>query len=100
MTPGLLLEISTEFPDDPVESVTISGIARFCPTVPPVIVKKFPFGGMMVSERIAFAVCWGLPESCTVTVTLLVPAVMGVPLIKPVPGLIASPAGRPVADQV
>jgi hypothetical protein len=100
MTPGLLLEIVTGFPDDPAESVTVSGIARFCPTVPPVTVKKFPVMGEMVSERLVFAVCWGLPESCTVTVAVLVPAVMGVPLIKPLPGLIASPAGRPVADHV
>ena len=57
-------------------------------------------GGLMVMHRLAFAVCWGLPESFTVTVAELVPAVVGVPLITPVPALITSPPGRPVADHV
>ena len=35
--------------------------------------------------------------SVTVTVTVDVPAVVGVPLIRPVEGLMDSPAGRPVA---
>jgi hypothetical protein len=55
----------------------------------------------MVIDRVAFAVCWGLLESFTVTVALLGPAgPVGVPLITPVAGLIESPAGRPVADQI
>ena len=36
-------------------------------------------------------------ESVAVTVTVLVPAVVGVPEIRPVAALIDSPAGRPVA---
>jgi hypothetical protein len=52
-------------------------------------------------ERLAVAVCWGLPASFTVTLALLVAAgPVGVPLITPVAELIVSPAGRPVADQV
>ena len=55
----------------------------------------------MGMERLADAVSWGLLESFTVTVALLVPAgPVGVPLITPVPELIVSPAGRPVADHV
>ena len=38
--------------------------------------------------------------SRAVTVELNVPAVVGVPLIRPVEALIDRPAGRPVADQV
>jgi hypothetical protein len=55
----------------------------------------------MVMDRGALAVCWELPESFTVMFALLVPAgPVGVPLITPVPELIVSPAGRPVADHV
>ncbi len=54
----------------------------------------------MVMERVAVAVCCGVPESFTVTVALLVPDTVGVPLITPVPALIVNPVGRPVADQV
>jgi hypothetical protein len=61
------------------------------------IVKPVPID----MERLAFAVCWGLVESFTVTFAVLGPAgPVGVPLITPVPALIVSPAGRPVADHV
>jgi hypothetical protein len=53
-----------------------------------------------VMDRLAFAVCWGLLESFTVTFAVLVPAAVGVPPITPVLALIVNPAGRPVADQV
>jgi hypothetical protein len=56
--------------------------------------------GLMVMERLAVAVCWGVLASFTVTVAVLVPADVGVPLITPVLALIANPAGKPVADQV
>ena len=36
--------------------------------------------------------------SLTVTVTVLLAAVVGVPEIRPVEALIVSPAGRPVAE--
>src|SRR4051812_8914775 len=42
----------------------------------------------------------GLVESVTVIVTVLVPSVVGVPVIAPVEALSARPAGRPIADQV
>jgi hypothetical protein len=38
--------------------------------------------------------------SVTVTRELYVPPAVGVPLIMPVAGLMASPGGRPVADHV
>ncbi len=38
--------------------------------------------------------------STTVTVTVEVPAVVGVPEMTPVPALIVRPAGSPVADQL
>jgi hypothetical protein len=38
--------------------------------------------------------------SVTVTVAVVVPAVVGVPEITPVPGSIANPAGSPDADHV
>ena len=57
-------------------------------------------GGTMVIERVAVAVCCGVPESFTVTLALLVAATVGVPLITPVLALIDNPAGRPVADHV
>jgi hypothetical protein len=56
--------------------------------------------GVIVMERLAVAVCWGVLASFTVTVAVLVPADVGVPLITPLPELIDSPAGKPVADQV
>ncbi len=43
------------------------------------------------------AVADGPVESVAVTVTVEVPAVVGVPLIRPVAELTVSPAGRPVA---
>jgi hypothetical protein len=55
---------------------------------------------LMVIARLADAVCCGLPESLTVTLAVLVPAVVGVPLIAPLVALIDNPAGRPVADHV
>src|ERR1035437_5644098 len=57
-------------------------------------------GATIVMERLAEAVCWGLPASFTVTFAMLVAAAVGVPLITPVLALIVSPAGRPVADPV
>jgi hypothetical protein len=54
----------------------------------------------MVMDRVAVAVCCGVPESFTVTLAVLVPATVGVPLITPVVALIDNPAGRLVADQV
>jgi len=42
----------------------------------------------------------GLVESVTATVTALVPAAVGAPLIAPEFGLIVTPAGSPVADHV
>src|ERR1035437_7450360 len=86
MTAGLLLKICTGFPVDAGASVMVIGIARFCPTVPPVIVTKLVPVGMMVSGMVADAVCWGLLESFTVTFTVYPPAVpiCGVPVIAPV----------------
>src|SRR5579872_3567250 len=43
---------------------------------------------------------FGLVESVTVTITLLVPAADGVPEMVPAAGSIVKPLGRPVADQV
>ena len=54
----------------------------------------------MLSEKLAAAVCCGVPESFTVTATVLVPADEGVPLISPVEALIERFGGNPVADQV
>jgi len=55
----------------------------------------------MVSDKVAVAVCCGVPESFTVTTTLaFATAVVGVPVIVPFDALIESPAGNPVADQV
>jgi len=57
--------------------------------------------GLIVRESVAEAVCCGVPESFTMTVTLaFVTAVVGVPVIAPVDALIESPAGNPEADQV
>jgi hypothetical protein len=55
---------------------------------------------LIVIEKVAVAVWFGVPESLTVTTGLLVPVDVGVPLIKPVNELMVSPAGRPEADQV
>ncbi len=49
-------------------------------------------------ESVADPVCWF--ASVTVTIALLVPAAVGVPPITPLPALIESPAGKPVADHV
>ncbi len=54
-----------------------------------------------MSDRFLVAVrCAGAVESVTVIDTVLVPAVVGVPLIAPVDASMVNPAGRPVADQV
>jgi hypothetical protein len=55
-------------------------------------------GETIVIDRLADALSWF--ASFTVTLAVLVPAAVGVPLITPVEVLIDSPAGRPVADQV
>src|ERR1700712_5641352 len=52
----------------------------------------------MVHEKLAVAVP-PLP-SATVTITLLAPMVVGVPLITPVAAAMLMPAGRPVAENV
>ena len=56
--------------------------------------------GMMVMERLAVVVCCGVPESFAVIAAVVVPAVVGVPVMAPVDALMFSPAGRPVADHV
>jgi hypothetical protein len=43
--------------------------------------------------------CVGLVVSVTVTLTVAAPAALGVPVMAPVAGSIANPAGRPVAVQ-
>jgi hypothetical protein len=54
-----------------------------------------------VIARFLLAVAWvGFVESVTVSATVFVPAVVGVPLITPVEAFRVSPAGRPLADQV
>lgn len=84
--------------------------------VPPVAAKlaayaapTTPFGsdvvvtvslGTMVIERLAVVVCGvGVVESATVTLAALVPAALGVPVIRPDP-LIESPAGNPMPEKV
>jgi hypothetical protein len=62
-----------------------------------VIVSEAP---VIVSVRICVAFSAGVLESVTLKVTGVdVTAVVGIPPIAPVDGLIDSPAGKPVADQ-
>lgn len=57
--------------------------------------------GAIITVNVLVALCGvGVPESATVTFTVLVPAAVGVPVICPVLGLMLSPAGNPVADQL
>lgn len=73
------------------------------PTVPlgSVAVVIESNAGAIVTVNVLVAVCGvGVPESVTVTFTVLVPAAVGVPVICPVLVLMLSPAGNPVADQV
>jgi hypothetical protein len=44
--------------------------------------------------------CCGVAASVTVSETLNVPAVVGVPAMSPVDALIERPAGNPLADQL
>jgi hypothetical protein len=99
---GLLLAICTVPPPNATDGVTVIGICRFCPTVPPVIVMNCVEAGVIVSERPADAVCWGVLESFTVTFTVYTAAVplCGVPLITPAELSIESPAGNPEAVHV
>ena len=56
---------------------------------------------VIVNDSVLLAVrCVGLLESVTVSVTLFVPAAVGVPLMTPVDVLILTPGGSPVADHV
>jgi hypothetical protein len=54
----------------------------------------------MVREKVLLPDRGGAALSVTVTVTELVPAALGVPVICPVPALMLKPAGNPVADQL
>lgn len=55
----------------------------------------------MFKTKVLDALCGvGVDESVTITVTLLVPAAVGVPVICPVPAFIVNPAGKPVACHV
>src|SRR5579883_801173 len=57
--------------------------------------------GVMFSARLALPVsAVGVVESVTLMVTLPLLGPVGVPVMAPVEGLIESPPGRPVADQV
>jgi hypothetical protein len=53
--------------------------------------------GRIVMESVADPVCWF--ASVTVTLGVLVPAAVGVPLITPLPAIF-NPAGKPVAEKV
>lgn len=53
--------------------------------------------GAVVTVQVNGACAVAPAESVAVTVTLLVPAVVGVPVIEPVLPSMASPAGRPSA---
>jgi hypothetical protein len=58
-------------------------------------------GATIVSDRFLVAVkCVGFVESVTVTATVLVPAVVGLPVMAPLEASMLNPAGSPVADQV
>ena len=60
-------------------------------------------GGLTVMVNVAVVVCAGVSPSATVTLKLLVVAVVtagAVPVIFPVAESIVSPAGSPVADHV
>jgi hypothetical protein len=55
----------------------------------------------MTIENEAEVVCAGFPASLTLAVKLNVPLTVGVPEMRPVPGVMLSPAGRPEAtDQL
>ena len=54
----------------------------------------------MIDSVFAAERCAGFVESVTVIVTVLDPAVVGVPVIAPLAASMLRPAGRPVADQV
>ena len=57
-------------------------------------------GCTTVREKFFVAICCGLVVSVTVTVAVLVPAAAAVPVMTPVEGTIANPAGRFVACQL
>src|SRR2546430_4014685 len=54
-----------------------------------------PPDGLIVHVKVVLPLC---PPLVAVAVTVNVPAVVGVPTIRPVPELMARPGGRPVAD--
>ena len=54
---------------------------------------------LMTIAKKPVAACGGLSASRTVIAAKLVPGVSGVPVMVPVFGFMASPGGRPVADQ-
>ena len=56
--------------------------------------------GKVTPLKVALCICaTGVAPSVTVTVAAKGPAAVGLPLIKPVEGSIATPLGRPVALQ-
>src|SRR6266568_4584583 len=57
-------------------------------------------GGLMTSVNVLLEVSGGVELSVTVMVTLLVPAVVGVPLIWPDAALMRTLSGSPTAEKV
>src|SRR6185312_9271207 len=57
--------------------------------------------GVTIVSGIAFvALPWGLSLSLTCALMVYGPAVVGLPLMTPVTGLIVRPSGKPVAEKV
>ena len=54
--------IFTGFPDDAGDSVTVIGISRFCPTVPPVIVIVRTVARTPPEERWLSSTRWSTPS--------------------------------------
>ena len=83
----------------PLEGDATGGDGRAVEVDGPVDGRGSPVA-VTVQVKVVVAVRTGLPLSVTVTVTVLAPTVVGVPVIVPVVGAMARPAGRPVAEYV
>lgn len=100
--PGGILEADHRYGGMPPVAAIVAEYG--VPTVPlgnDAVVIVSSAGAPIVKLSVFDAVCGvGDDESVTVTVTVLVPAAVGVPVICPVLGLIVKFAGKPAALQV
>src|SRR5579885_147983 len=83
----------------PPVALAVNAYATFAVPVAKALVV-IASGCTIVICKFPVALICGFVESFTVMVAVLLPAIVGVPLMTPVVALMVKPAGNPVADQL